>query len=240
MLRQEVAELPHLVPEHGVRPVIDVEVVVLDVWKDGSGECQLIVECLTRPSWQQRAVLIRDPIALGQHRVKGAVNVPPSLDALDVGANHRDRQRRVVDPRSVMVIEPVAVGEAEPWVLGPAVLRQPLLAGHVLGQRAGQVRLVVSAADLRGDTKLGGAHGQALELIIWPQRNHVEARDHLRDRDLGDVRERLPADLVEGEVGAVTEIHELKVVVTEDGRSSPANGHRRRGGGGWRRNPHSR
>ena len=41
---EQRAELTHLVPEHRVVPVVDVEIVVLDVGEDPPGEAQLLVE----------------------------------------------------------------------------------------------------------------------------------------------------------------------------------------------------
>ena len=41
-------EFPHLVPEKGVIPVIDVVVVVLNVREDGASELELLVEGCAR------------------------------------------------------------------------------------------------------------------------------------------------------------------------------------------------
>ena len=69
---KERAELAHLVPENGVVPVIDVEVVVLDVGEHGAGEGKLLVECLSNLLGKKGAMLVGDPVAFGDHLLAGA------------------------------------------------------------------------------------------------------------------------------------------------------------------------
>ena len=111
------------------------------------------------------------------------------------------------------MVEPVAVGEVEPGVLRLLEVLQPPLSWLGAGQRCPQRLLAVGAFDLCGEAELDRQPGETLELIVRPEGDEVEARDHLRDRLVGDVRERLAADLIEDEVGTVAEVDQLEVVV---------------------------
>ena len=73
---EQGAELSHLVPEDREVPVIDVEVVVLDVGEDGACELETLVEDLTRLAGQQRAVPLGDRVTLGEHGRRGAERYP--------------------------------------------------------------------------------------------------------------------------------------------------------------------
>ena len=55
--------------------------------------------------------------------------------------------------------------------------------------------------------------GQLLQLVVGPVHEHVDARHHPRHGLVGDLRERLLAELEEHHVGAVAEHQELDVVV---------------------------
>ena len=61
--------------------MIHVEVVILDVRKDGPGERQLPVERVAFLLCQQRAVLPRDVVALRDYCVPGTENVLASFEA---------------------------------------------------------------------------------------------------------------------------------------------------------------
>ena len=91
---------------------------------------------------------------------------------------------------------------------------QPPLSGLRPGQRCPQRLLAVGTFDLCGEAEVDRQPGETLELIVRPEGDEVEASDHLRDRLVGDVRERLAADLIEDEVGTVAEVDQLEVIVT--------------------------
>src|SRR5215207_2207634 len=65
LLGQDPAELAHLAPQHRVAPVLDVEVVVLDIGEHHPGQTQLLLEGgPLLVGGQQLAVLGHDPVAL--------------------------------------------------------------------------------------------------------------------------------------------------------------------------------
>ena len=119
-----------------------------------------------------------------------------------------------------MVVEAVPVGEVEPRVLRLVEVGQPARSASLPARAAAESLLVVALLDGLRHAELEREPGEALELLVRTQDEEVDARDHLRDRLVRDVRERLPAELVEDEVGAVAEVQELEVVLQM--RSSPS------------------
>src|SRR4029079_5818479 len=64
--RQERAELPYLVPPPREEPVVAEELVLLDVWEDGARQLEQLVGGRARLLVEQRAVLLRAPVALAR------------------------------------------------------------------------------------------------------------------------------------------------------------------------------
>src|SRR5205085_8134676 len=85
VLGHAVAELPDLVPERGVVPVLDVDVVVLDVGRDQARQRDVLVE--GRPvlvGRKQPAVLRGQPLSPLQDLVQRPVQRLSALQALEV------------------------------------------------------------------------------------------------------------------------------------------------------------
>ena len=198
---EQRAELAHLVPEDRVVPVLDVEVVALDVREDRPRQPEVLIERRSRlVVGQQRSVLVGDPVALGADRGERAGDVLARLRAARCRPPMiASGTRRVVDPRAVVVVEAVAVRVVEPRRLHGVPVREPLARppsvsataprGAGLVARGGQHRV--------GHAELERPRGQPLELVVGPEQHDVDPRDHLRDRLVGDVREALLAELVE-------------------------------------------
>ena len=62
---QQRGQLAHLAPEHAHRPMLDVEIMVLDVGEDGAREAELAVEGRLRLGRQQCAIFGGDAVAFG-------------------------------------------------------------------------------------------------------------------------------------------------------------------------------
>ena len=193
--------------------MLDVEVVVLDERVDGPSQRQALGERLAQVVGEQRAVFLGDPLALREHGVVRARDVLAGLEAPDIRADGADRQPGVVDPGALIVVEAVPVREAEPRVLRRVEVGQPAGPGLAPGQSGTERLLVGCALDGSGHAELDRQAGESLELLVRPQDEQVDRRHHLRDRLVRDVRKRLPADLVEDEVGPVSEGEELEVVL---------------------------
>jgi hypothetical protein len=101
---EDLAELADAVPEDRVVPVLDVEVVVLDVRIDAPREADELVErgpvVVGR---EQLAVLARDPLALRDDLVERPVDLLAGLELLDVAAERVERHRQIVHPGAVVV-----------------------------------------------------------------------------------------------------------------------------------------
>src|SRR4029078_13528459 len=100
---EERPELAHLVPEDREVPVVDLEVVVLDVGEDRWGGGEALVEASAQSVRDQRAVLLGDPLPLRKHRLGGACDVLAGAEPRDVGADRPDLEAGVVDPRAMWV-----------------------------------------------------------------------------------------------------------------------------------------
>ena len=97
--REQRAELPDLVPEERVVPVLDVEVVALNVGEHEPRKAQVPLERGDRVvPLEQRPVLGADPVALGAHLCQRAAEVLAGLESLDVVPQVCQRNPWVVDP----------------------------------------------------------------------------------------------------------------------------------------------
>ena len=143
-------------------------------------------------SAEQRAVLARDPVALGGDLGRRPVDALARLQLLDVAADVAERDLRMVEPDLVVGVEAVAGREVEPRVLGGVVRGPPLVA-------------VLS--DL--DRELG----QLAQLVVGPEQVDLDALDHLRDAEVGDAGEDLLAEAEEVQIRGVAEVEELEVVL---------------------------
>ena len=162
---------------------------------------------------EQRAVLLREPVALAGQLLGRPLDVLAGLQRGDVADQRRVRDRRVVQPAPVVVVEAVAGGHVEPRILDLLELGQPGTARLASGQLA---------LDLLGRPALGehvvdaGVDRQArepAELGVGLPEDDVDARDHLRDVLVGDVGQVALAELAERHVRAVAEQQELAVVL---------------------------
>ena len=216
--REQRAELAHLVPEDRVVPVLDVEVVALDVREHRPREAEVLVERAPASSSgaaSRYSAVMRSRSA--RHRVERPVDVLAGLQALDVVRGCRERDGGIVDPGAVVVVEAVAVRVVEPRRLGRLPVGRATAAPASLaasGDCAARPRPRPPRRRRRSPSSIG-ALGEALELLVGPEEDDVDAGDHLRDRLVGDVGEALLAELVEDEVGGVAEVEELEVVLPD-------------------------
>ena len=135
MRREQGAELAHLVPEDRQVPVVDVEIVVLDVREHDPGEMQARVEGGALRLGQQLAVLGGDSLALRQDRRLRTCDVLAGGEPPDVRPDRHDRERRVVDPRAVVVVEDAdPAGEVEPRILRLVEVGEPARPAVALGE----------------------------------------------------------------------------------------------------------
>ena len=213
---EQRAELPHLVPEQRVVPVLDVEVVALHVGEHRSRETQVLIERREhlRVS-QQRAALAGDAVSFGADLSDRTGDVLAILQPLDVVAEVSQRNVRIVDPRPVMVIEAVAVGVVEPRLLDRLPIREPLLAGVARRQRVLERSFALGRGHGIADPQLDRAACEALELVVRAEQHDIDPADHRRDRLVGNVGELLLAQLVEHEVRGISEIQKLEVVLPD-------------------------
>ena len=213
------AQVTHLAPDHRVRPVLDVEVVVLDIGEDGARQAELGVE--RRPvlvGVEQLAVLADDPVALLVQCRNGPVEALTLLDLVDVVGDVAEGHLGVLDPDLVGVVETRPGREVEPRLGGLLPLGDPGLAGLVglelrpdhVGRAAGREAVFDAAAH--------GQPGELLQLVVGPEQVDVDAGDHLGDREVGDRRERGLAEPEEVQVGRVAEVEELEVVLPQGHR----------------------
>ena len=207
------AELPHLVPEQREVPVLDVEVVVLDERKDGPGEREPVVKGLPELARHQSAVFLADPVALRDDRFERTCDVLARLETLDIRADRRDRDARVVDPRAMVVREAVSEREREPLCLGLIEVGKPLLAAPFQCEVGPQFLLVPGRLDAGRHSELERPAGEPAQLLVRAQDEDVDPRNHRRDRLVGDAGEGPPAQLVEEEVGPIAQVVELEVVL---------------------------
>jgi hypothetical protein len=65
------------------------------------------------------------------------------------------------------------------------------------------------------DPQLDRLAGEVLELLVGPEQVDLDPGDHLGDRQVGNRGEGLLAELEEVEVGGVSEVEELEVVLPD-------------------------
>src|ERR671910_771420 len=215
LLGQDPAELAHLAPQHRVAPVLDVEVVVLDVGEHHPGQAELLLEGgPVLVGGQQLAVLAHDPVALGPDGLDGPADVDPLAQLGDVVAHEPERDLQVLQPHLVGVVEAAARGEVEPRLGRRLPLGQPGLPGVAAPQgldHLGRRGLPEGAVDAAVD----GQAGQLLELLVRLEQVDLDPGDHLGDGQVGDAGEGLLAEPEEVQVGGVAEVEELEVVLPQ-------------------------
>jgi hypothetical protein len=125
VLRQQRAELAHLVEEARLEPVVAVELVLLHVREHRPGEPEQLLERRPCLLVQQGAVLLREPVALARELLCRSLDVPARLQRLDVACERRVRDARIVVPAAVVVVEAVAGAHVEPGILDLLELLEP-------------------------------------------------------------------------------------------------------------------
>jgi len=91
---------------------------------------------------------------------------------------------------------------------------EPSLAGLAARADRGQHLLRVDALDERVvDVQLDRQARELLQFLVGPEHQRIDAGDHARDRLVGDLGERLLAELEEDDIRTVAEHQELEVVV---------------------------
>ena len=213
VLREESAELAHLVPEPREEPVVAEELVLLDVGEHGAREREQLLEGLARLVVEQPPVLLGEPVSLARELLGRTLDLLAVPEGPHVADDRRVRDARIVVPAAVEVVETVPGRHVEPGVLDALELlepRAPRVAPGQLGVDLGRsAPLDEGAVDARVDRQL--RHPAQLRARLEEQ--HVDARDHLRDVLVGDVRELALAELGERHVCAVAEEQELEVVL---------------------------
>ena len=81
VLGEQRAELADLVEEARLEPVVAVELVLLDVREDRAREPEQLLERAARLLVEQRAVLLREAVALPRELLGRALDVRPALSA---------------------------------------------------------------------------------------------------------------------------------------------------------------
>ena len=189
---QHPAELAHLAPDHRVRPVLDVEVVVLHVGEDHPGQAELLVE--RDPvgiGGHQGRVLGGDPVPLGVQPLQWACEVLPPPHPGRVVADEGERDLAVLDPDPVGVVEAGARGEVEPRARRPRPTG-PATAGPSAWRAAARRPRSGRRCSARTPSTPSSTASPASCFSSSSGRNRSTSMpgDHLRDRLVGDARER--------------------------------------------------
>ncbi len=117
-------------------------------------------------------------------------------------------------PAAVVVVQAVARAHVEPRVLDALELLEPPRA-----RRRSCASSASISAGLRPLANAGASAGvereprQPAQLGVGPEQQHVDPGHHLRDVLVGDVRQRLLAEVAERQIRAVSEQQELEVVL---------------------------
>ena len=209
-LHEHVRQLAHLAPHHADAPVLDVEVVVLDVVEHRAAESELGLEVGLVVAVEQVDVLRGDTIAFGDHRLLRCVDLLARLQLADVAAHERERDVESLGPHRIGVVEAGAVGVVEPRILRLGVLGQPDLAAGRATHRGQRLVDGALAQDV-GDAALDRQAGQAAQLLVGAEQIDLDAGDHLGDRQVGDAGEDLLAEPEVIEVRGVPEVEHLEV-----------------------------
>ncbi len=113
-----------------------------------------------------------------------------------------------------MVVEAVTGGDVEPRVAGLGERVEPLRPGLAASLEGGQdVGGHAPLGEQVVDAELDGEPREALQLVVRPVHDHVDAGHHAADGLVADLGERLLAELEEHHVRAVAEHQHLGVVV---------------------------
>src|ERR1700750_2392457 len=103
---QHPAEVAHLPPDHRMRPVLDVEVMVLHVREHRAGQPELGLErSPVLVAVDQVGVLVHDAVALGDDGLHRPFQRLAPLHLGDVGAQEAERDVRGLPPYLVAVVE---------------------------------------------------------------------------------------------------------------------------------------
>ena len=212
-VREHLAELAHLAPEHRQRPVLDVEVVVLDVGEHRRDSPSFSSNAALRRRRRAAARGTREVIAvaLGGDRRLSAARCPyPACSSRDVVAHEPSGMSRWSSHTLSVEYMPLPEEKLNHGSFAASQAREPLLpAGRRRRPRA-PGRRCRSPARRRCRARRRAASS---ELVVGPEQVDLDALHHLRDAEVGDPRERLLAEPEEVQVGDVAEVEELEVVL---------------------------
>ena len=183
-VREHLAELADLAPEHRQRPVLDVEVVVLDVREHEPREPELLVE--RRPQSRRRRSSARYSAVMRSRSAAiaavGRSMSSPACTRRDVVAQEAERDLEMVEPDPVVAVEAVAGGEVEPRILRRLPGGQPLVA-RGRGADGGERRRRRRRSRARPATSSSTASFASLaQLVVRAEQVDLDALHHLRDR----------------------------------------------------------
>ena len=214
-LDQEVAEFADLLVEPRREPVLAIELVILDVWEHAVTQAEHLVErAAFLVAVEVAAVFITDAFTLRLQFLRVAENVLAGFDATDVMRQGGERDRHVVVPAAVVIIESVARRDVEPGIACLVQRVHPLLAGLAFRlHRIQRLRRLCAIHECAFDAEVDRELCQLLEFVVGAEHQYVDARYHSRDGLVRDFGERLLAELEEHQVGPVAEHQELEVVV---------------------------
>ncbi len=112
---QQVAELAHLVVEGDDEPVLAEEFVVLDIGEHRVAEAEHLVEGGPVVVGRQKFAVVRhEALAFLLEPVDRPVEAFAPLHHRDIARQRRERNRQIVVPAALVVIEPVAARDVEP------------------------------------------------------------------------------------------------------------------------------
>ena len=113
------------------------------------------------------------------------------------------------------MVEAVSVGKVEPGILRPVEVGEPPRSRLAVREAGTELVLALRCLDGRAYPELEREPREPPELVVRPQDEHVDPRDHPGHRLLRDPGKGLPAEIVEEEVGPVAEVEELEVVLQD-------------------------
>ena len=196
--------------------MLDVEVVVLHVREHRAGQAQLGLEGgPVLVAVDQLAVLLDDPVALGDDGLHRPLQRLAALHLGDVGAQEAERDVQVLQPYLVAVVEGGAGREVEPGLLGLLPGGQPLVALRVAAQPVQHFRGWRGPGEPVRQAEFDRELGQLLDLLVRLEQVDLDPGHHLGDGLVGNGREQLLAAAEEVQVGGVAEVEELEVVVPQ-------------------------
>ena len=172
-----------------------------------------LLERLARLLVEQRAVLLREPVALARELLGRALDLLPVPERPHVADDRRVRDARVVVPAAVEVVEAVPGRHVEPGVLDPLERLEPGAARLALRELGVDLRRRAPLDERPVDARVDRQLRELAQLGARLEEQHVDPGDHLRDVLVGDVRQLALAELGERHVRAVAEQQELEVVL---------------------------